>query len=582
MKRRHRSQRTVLLSCGAGLVLGVAYVAGTSLAVHSELAAVRSDAAVLEAHIRAGEFSAASAKADSLTRNARRAHRMTGGPAWWAAQRSPVVGSSFRTIAGIAATADELAGGALPRLVAVGDLLDPATLRQPGGGIDVAALRSSAAELDAAAASLDRAAGIVARLPSSTGMGALDRARVDIVEVLGTLGSTLERAQLAARILPPMLGADRPKTYFVAFQNDAEARGTGGLPGAFAILRADRGRLEFVRFESDQALFGVEVNPKLPAEFEQMYGSIPRTLYLNSNVSPHFPYAARIWAAMWEKKSGERIDGALALDPTTLSYLLAATGPVALPSGERISASSVVRQTQSEAYLRFGTDVAGRKRYLIDIARTVADRITEFQGEPSGLLRGLARAVDERRFLAWSAEPAVQAELATTAISGAIARSEGPYAGLTIVNFGGNKLDYYLDRSLAWERVGCGPQRRVRATIRLTNTVPASVTSPYVVGRSDLRPYRVAPGDNRLAVYYAATRGANLTRASIDGKPVFVARGTERGRPVFVADVELPRGATRTVLLELVEPGTAGPPAVLRQPLVRPLASSIRDAACPS
>lgn len=571
-----------MLVSGAGLVVGVGWLGCTAVAVRGEVTAVRSDATALQTHMRAGEFAMASDIADSLTHHARRAHRMTAGPAWWVAQRVPVLGEPFRTVVGITATADELAGGALPRLVAVGDRLDPKALRGSDGRIDAAALKASGPELDAVALSLSRATHIAEGLPHSTGVAAVDQARDDVSNVLESLQGTLGRARTATRILPTMLGVDGPKNYFVAFQNDAEARGTGGLPGAFAIMRADRGRVEFVRFENDSALAGVSVNPKLPAEFEQMYGPTPTRLYLNSNLSPHFPYAGQIWAAMWKKKSGQRLDGALTLDPTALSYLLAATGPVALPNGQQISAANVVSETQSAAYRRFGADVAGRKRHLIDVARAVADRMVKFEGNPSSLVRGLARAAEERRLLMWSNDPAIQAELAETPLAGTVSQSDGPYAGLAIVNSGGNKLDYYLDRSLAWERTGCGPQRRVRATIRLANTVPASITTRYVVERSDPRAYSVAPGDHRVAVYYTATEGAKLARASVDGKPVFLAKGTERGRPVFVADVELPRGGAKTLLIELVEPGTAGPPTVFRQPLVRSLVASIKDASCPN
>ncbi|MGQ0464255.1 MAG: DUF4012 domain-containing protein [Sporichthyaceae bacterium] len=577
-----RRRRVLLVGTGAGLVLGAAWVGGTAFAARSELTAVRSAAGALQSQVRAGEFSAASDTADSLALHSRRAHRLTAGPAWWVAQRLPVIGDPLRTAAGLAATADEVASGAVPRLVAAGELLDSESLRGRDGRIDVATLRASAEELNAAAVSVGRATRLTDRLPRSTGVAAADRAREEVRRSLGDLRIALDRARTATRILPTMLGADRPRTYFVAFQNDAEARGTGGLPGAFAILRADRGRLAFERFESDQKLAGTAVDVALPAEFDRMYGQTPKALYLNSNLSPHFPYAAQIWAAMWQKKSGQRVDGALTVDPTALSYLLDVTGPVALPNGRRISAANVVSETQNAAYVRYGSDFVGRKRYLLDIARTTADRMVDFRGDPTDLVRGLARAATERRLLVWSADPAVQAHLAGTTVSGVVAESDAPYAGLSIVNSAGNKLDYYLDRSLHWQRTGCGPHRRVGVTIRLANGVPGSVATPYVVGRSDVRPYRVASGDHRVAVYYTATTGATLRAATVDGKPAFLAKGHERGRPVFVADVELPRGATRTLRIDLVEPGTAGPPTMHRQPLVRPLVTTFKDSECPN
>jgi hypothetical protein len=45
-------------------------------------------------------------------------------------------------------------------------------------------------------------------------------------------------------------------------------------------------------------------------------------------------------------------------------------------------------------------------------------------------------------------------------------------------------------------------------------------------------------------------------------------------------DVELPRGTSRTVVLHLSEPTSAATPIVLRQPLVRPLQVTLKDAVC--
>ena len=56
-----------------------------------------------------------------------------------------------------------------------------------------------------------------------------------------TLQKLLENTALAARLAPSMMGADGPRTYFMGFQTNAEARGTGGLLGGFGILRFDNG-----------------------------------------------------------------------------------------------------------------------------------------------------------------------------------------------------------------------------------------------------------------------------------------------------------------------------------------------------
>jgi hypothetical protein len=116
-------------------------------------------------------------------------------------------------------------------------------------------------------------------------------------------------------------------------------------------------------------------------------------------------------------------------------------------------------------------------------------------------------------------------------------------------------------------------------SITLTNNAPPSSLPPEVTGRSDIRTYPVKPGDNRLAVSYLATQGALLQSVTVSGRPGTGRIGAERGHPVYVIDVELPRGTSRTIVLHLNEPA-AGPPIVLRQPLVRPLTVTLKDAVC--
>jgi hypothetical protein len=181
----------------------------------------------------------------------------------------------------------------------------------------------------------------------------------------------------------------------------------------------------------------------------------------------------------------------------------------------------------------------------------------------------------------WSADPGVQHDLESTPVAGAIQTTTAPFVGLSIVNEAGNKLDYYLDRSLTWQRTGCGATRAVTVTLKLTNNAPATGLSDVVTYRHDHHPYPVQRGDNRLTISYLATQGALMKSVTLDGKPWFAGSGTQLGHPVLVVDVELPRGTTRTVVLHLMEPaGGNAAPIVLRQPLVRPLAVQLDDASC--
>jgi hypothetical protein len=319
-------------------------------------------------------------------------------------------------------------------------------------------------------------------------------------------------------------------------------------------------------------------------DYQHLYGRAATSFYGNGNLSPNFPYAAQIWASMWKKYSGQKVDGVIAVDPTALGYLLAVTGPATLPDKSQINGANAAALTQATAYAKFPgiskADNARRKVYLLEVASAASKRILSARGEPTRMLRAAVKAAGERRLLVWSADPALQADLAQTSIAGVIPTTTAPYVGLSIVNAGGNKLDYYLDRSLTWQRTGCGPTRRTTVTITLTNNAPASGLPPYVTGRYDKLPYPVKTGDSRLAVSYFATQGAVLQNVTFAGRPGRGRLGAELGHPVYTIDVELPRGTSRTIVLHLSEPAGIGAPIVLRQPLVRPLNVTLNDAVC--
>jgi len=561
--------------------LCLAWLVVTALLARRDLMALRSEATELGGQLRVADVRGATATAEAMSNHARRAHRLTGGPIWAVAGRIPGIGEPVTTVRGITFAADDLGSHALPALVAAGRQLDGGALRGPDGRVVVERLRGMMPGIAAAAASIDRSARGVEGLPSHTWFHSIDGARARVLTELGQLSGTVRVAEQTGNLLPRMLGADRPRRYFLAFQNDAEARGTGGLPGAFAIVRAEDGRIQFERFLNDGALAGVSAPVNLGRDYEALYGNTAsERLYVNSNLSAHFPYAAAIWAAMWQRKTGQTLDGALAVDPVALSYLLEVTGPAAAPDGTQITAANVVEMTQNSSYRRFGRDNDGRKKFLLDVASAVAARITGARGNPGGLVKALVRAADERRLLVWSADPATQIDLERTPVAGAIPRTTDAYAGMWVVNEGGNKLDYYLDRSLTWERSGCGPTRTVTVTLRLQNSVPPEAVSPWIAERSDKHPYPIRPGDNRVSIYYAATNGALLDSVDLDGRPTFAGSAFERGHPLFTVDVELPQRQSRTVVLHLTEPQTPNMPLVLRQPLVRPFSATVRDTPC--
>ncbi|MEP6852524.1 MAG: DUF4012 domain-containing protein [bacterium] len=568
----------LLLVLGLLLVAAVVWIAVTGMMARSALASARDDLESMRTHVSDGDTAAASADARAFRRHAHRAHTLTTGPAWSAAASIPRLGSPARTVRGSTTAVDHVGARVVSPVVGVLVGIDPSRIIGSDGVVDTAPLRHAAPVLADATAAAAESRASVAELPASTWLNSVDTARGSLLQELDRLHTTLGVAATTARIAPDMLGATTPKRYFVGLLNTAEARGLGGLPGAFVILVADHGRLRITHFESDTALAGLDSHLDLGAEYVTRYGlSAPTKTYVNSTISPHFPYAARIWAALWQQKSGEHVDGAVSVDPTALGYLLDVTGPARLPGGEQVAGGSVVRLTERDLYRRF-TNGNQRKEFLLAIARAVDTKILGGSSRPTAFVKAAGRAVGERRLLLWSAGPSTEQALAGLPIGGTLPETPYPFSMMTVTNAAGGKLDYYLDRRLRWTSTGCGAQRRVTVTATLTNSAPAGLPA-YVVIRADHPTYAVKPGDNRVLVDYFATDGAQLRALTVDGRAATVRTSTERGHPVFSVDLEIPRGSSRTVTMVMTEPGD-GPPRLMTQPLVRPVHTTVDVGAC--
>ncbi len=236
----------VLAATAAGLLL-----ADSADRVRDQLEDVRAALPALEEALVDGDGPGALAALARVQRGAADARTETSGPLWDVAGFVPVLGRTPRAVHQISVVVDELARGPLPRLTTTAHDLRPEQLRAAPDTIDVARVRSAAGSLGEAAAEVGRAQRALARVELRAVAGPVLDAHVELVTGLADVRELLDTGVTAAELLPPALGADGPRRYFLAFQTNAEARGTGGLVGAYGVLEADAGRLRLVRLGDD-------------------------------------------------------------------------------------------------------------------------------------------------------------------------------------------------------------------------------------------------------------------------------------------------------------------------------------------
>ena len=578
--------KRLLLLVGGVFLLGGVWIVVTGVLAARAAQHVESDLIQAQNVVSSGQLDRVGFLSADVAEQAHRAHVLTTGPAWWIAATIPFLGAPAEVVRGATSASDQLGSSTVPILIELADQLSPRKLRRGGNSISLAPLIAAAPRLTEAAAAVDGATRTLADLPQATWLHPVDSVRQRLGAELSTVGGYVDAADRTAQVLPAMAGATTPQRYFVGLQNEAELRGTGGLPGAFAIMLADHGSVTFSHVESDVALLPagsgdlITTGLDFGAAYQAAWGpSGPTSLYPNSNLSPDFPYAAQVWAAMWQEVSGEQVNGAIAMDPTVLSYFLAVTGPAALPDGTPVTAQNVVSLSEKDEYALY-PDPLARKNFLVDLIHATDAMLLSGAGSPAQLVQAGVRAAKEQRLMIWAADPTIEKVLAGTGFGGSVPRGSQPFAGLVLNNTASGKLDYYLTRLLSYQRTGCGVTRDVLVTITLTNNAPASGLPSYVTTRYDSNAAEAKPGDNRLLVEYLATSGAQLLSATVDGHAATVGMLTESGHPAFRYDLELPRGRTATIVLHLREPAASGLPVIWRQPGVAPLAVSSFNQPC--
>ncbi|MHA0286113.1 DUF4012 domain-containing protein [Mycobacterium sp. C3-094] len=550
----------------------------------SHLDSARASAIAAKDQLLEADTKAAAASASDARSSAQAARDATHSVAWNIVSALPWVGSPFKAGQQITDVVLGLAADVLQPATDVGVTISPDQLYKDGR-VNVELLRSQEPQLSRLAADATRLNNAAGAITDPRYVSLISDARSQLQNQIADLTSVLENTALAARLVPSMMGADGPRTYFMGFQTNAEARGTGGLLGGFGIIRFDKGTPTVDTLASnndlDDAIAPVDLGP----EYDKMYGYANAfTDFRNSNLSPHFPYAAQIWQSMWAVETGTTVDGVIAIDPVALSYILGAVGPITLADGQSVSKDNVVELTESTAYQRFPEDQLARKQYLQDIANAVVTKITGPVKSPRQLLDALGKAVGERRIAIWSSVPEEQKLLEETPLAHTIPDDAAPFAAVVINNLGGNKLDYYLRSQIEYAADACkGDTRASTVTVKLTNTVPDEPLPDYVASIAGLSPnvqIQVPRGTNITSVRLFATKGAKLSAAILNGERVPAIIGTERGHPVFEVQVIIPPGQPADVSFQLSEPITPGMPRVPSQPMVETVAPEVKVPVC--
>ncbi|WP_217183470.1 DUF4012 domain-containing protein [Streptomyces sp. AC495_CC817] len=564
------------------LLVAIGWVTVRGIGAVSDLQRVAASSTALKTAIGSGDLERAATLSERIAHDAASARDLTSDPVWHAFGFVPWLGPNFSAVSQVAEIADAVAADALTPVLTAASDLDLSSLGLSNGAIDLTPFAEIAPPLADASATLssaqERAAAIDADATLPPLADAVRQMRSAVTEAATVVGSL----HGASVLLPTMLGAQEPRNYVVAMQNNAEVRSSGGIIGALALLHAENGRITLSTQASTRDFPALDTALPLSDATTALFEDRPGRYLQNITNIPDFTEAAPLLATRWQDKFGTAVDGVIAVDAVMASHLLAATGPLTL-GPFTADEDTVVGQLLSEIYAAV-PDPAAQDAVFAQAATALFGAALS-TAEPRALVSALAASAEEGRIRIWSAHDEEEKLLAASSLGGALPVDgpSGTSVGVLFNDTTGGKMDYYMEADITTAIGTCEGRPTTQVRVTWTNDAPADAATslpPYVTASGW---YGVPAGSVRTLVAVYGPEGATPSHIDRDGAEESVQTTLLGTRSVVQHDVLLAPGESTTITVEYQGQGAgARLTEVVHTPLVGTPEISRKELRCAS
>lgn len=579
--RRFWVLRWVLVGVGAALLFLIGWVGVRGAIAAVQLQSVMPAVSQVKDDLKKLDLDAAQGTVGDIAEKTASARALTSDPVWRIWELMPGLGPNFTGVRELAAIADDIVASIMVPVAGLGDELDLDALKPVDGRIDISSFERATPVVAQAQVDLERIYADVVDLDTSGALGPVRDAHDELEGMLAPLLPVMDQGTAFLELLPGLLGADGPRSYLVVFQNNAEARALGGHSGSWLDVGIDDGKITLGTQTSVHALKtgGVPVLA-LPADQLVVWpgaGVDPA----NSTMVPRLDQAAATAAAFWNNRFPTQPQVVVFVDPVALGYLLAATGPIELPSGDVIDTKTAADFLLNGVYLTY-SDPAEQDVVFNSLAKSMFEAILSGNFNPAEAAKAALKAAAEHRLLLWSFLEDEQDAFAKLPFTLDTPQSDETHTefGVYITDNLGSKMTYYIDGTVELGQAQCAAgDYEYAVKVSLHNRVTAeegALLPNYVSNRSG--------GSLRVYVTLYAPPGSEIVREAAAGwDPTFVTlNGTDGEYPVMTQRVILDPQQTvvGTYIIRTDAPMSPTELSAYVTPLARPIPVTEFDYSC--
>jgi nucleoside-diphosphate-sugar epimerase len=362
----------------------------------------------------------------------------------------------------------------------------------------------------------------------------------DMTEQVQTSLATIQSFAVQA---PEMLGIDGRKTYIVLFQNPMELRSTGGWITSVGIVGVEHGQIRELEVRDVYDIDGqITETVSPPQSMKDELGVEDWTLSL-ANWSPDFPITAEA-VEYFLSLSGDAVttDGVIAMDLEFVRNLVDIWGSIEVPGESEAVTKDNLYDKVIEIHREFTPGSTQKPLFLSNLANEILQKILSSSRETwPDIARVASTALSEKHILIFFNDPSLNDVIETNGWGGQIEASSNILFPVEW-NWGGNKANYFLDRSTD-----------ISVTISDETRIQQAVTVTYE-NNSTVNEYPEGNYENYERLYIPL--GAKVTR--IDGLTrVSVTHDSVQGTTVVSGWITVPVATEKSFTVSyLLEKGT--------------------------
>ena len=531
VKKKRRKKHTKLIICivvVACLLVGACGY-GAALALSAKDVKAQAETALsnvngIQAAIAGQDFATAAKNASNLQSSAQAMNEELSSPVWNIAAMLPVVGSDVKGVQTIASALTDASENAIVPLTSSLSTTPPSACIDANGNLNIAAITTLLGAIQDSAPAMQRCTDELSSLPAFH-IEKLQKLVGPAQDKITGINDVFQQADAFAPIIGSMLGANGNRTYLIAAQNTAEIRASGGFPGSMGTVSIDNGAIELGDFTKVYDMMAEDTPAQCAITDEENALFYPwYTQYSwDNSFNPDYPRVAGIWAAAYQEKTDQSVDGVISITPTMVQDLLATTGDsFTLSDGTAIDGTNATKVLQHDLYWKYFSSGSSTSEsndvcdaLFAEAAEYAFDSALENMNASSlmKLVSTMMSGLDDRRVMIWLADATEQGYIEDMGYSGSMtaASQQEPTLGVFVNFWAGSKLGWWLgmDTQVSSPVTGNDGSRTYHVTTTLTNFMTAQEAKQggsYIVSDNDK-----SLGDADPFIYFYAPAGGTIS-----------------------------------------------------------------------